>query len=275
LLSRAIDYAGLFPPAGLELSPALENYLGYRSSEDAWALGRFVVPAARVEQLPHHGQARVELAVVIGPDVPGDLQRIDRFRRSESAGAFQIHALEIKGVPDSSFPDHARRYFEVPLGDGVEERLAQVRAAGGFAKVRTGGTTAEAFPSAASLTRFLVAAAGLRLPFKATAGLHHPLRGPYRLTYEAGAPSGTMYGYLNLAIAATLAWSGAPAEEVETALLESDPTGVRFSPTAIEWRGHDVPTGQLAEVRQQFFHGFGSCSFREPLDELAALRPPR
>jgi hypothetical protein len=154
----------------------------------------------------------------------------------------------------------------------VDHRLGAVKRAGGFAKVRTGGTTPGAFPGAPDLTRFLVAAARLRLPFKATAGLHHPVRGAYRLTYEAGAPSGVMYGYLNLAIAAFLAWVEAPAADVEAALLESERDAIGFEVDALRWRQHRFPTELIARVRQDFFHGFGSCSFREPLDELGLAR---
>lgn len=274
LLARAIDYAGLFPPAGLEAGPALENYLGYRKSEAAWALGRFVVTAARLEQLPDHSERPVPLSVVVGPEISEELQRIERFRRSKPAGAYAIEALEIKGDPGHSTWEDGLRYFEIPLDESLDRRLASVRGAG-FAKVRTGGTTPEAFPSVDRLTRFLTAAAGLRVPFKATAGLHHPVRGSYRLTYQAGAPSAIMYGYLNLATAAMLAWSRAGREEIEAALLESDPQAIRFDSGAIRWRGHRWPTDLLAQIRRDFFHGFGSCSFREPLDELGPLAQPR
>jgi hypothetical protein len=265
-LARAIDYAGLFPPASLDLTDTLRNYSRYRSGADSWALGRLIVPAGRLAELPSHGNAPIELSVVIGPE---DF----RFLRSGAAGGYLIRALEIKGPPESDPGLTPIRYFETPLDDALEQRLPAIQAAGGLAKVRTGGTTGEAFPPSDRLTRFLVAAARLRLPFKATAGLHHPLRGSYRLTYESAAPSGVMYGYLNLAIAAILAWQQAGEPEVESALLESDRQAIRFHSDALQWRLHRFPTGILAQVRRDFFHGFGSCSFREPLDELGPLVP--
>lgn len=271
LLARAIDYAGLFPPAGLDQSAALRNYLGYRKGEDAWALGRFVVPAGMLVELPHHGEPPVELSVVVGPPVPEDLDLVDRFRRSEAGEAYPIQALEIRGPPDPSAPEDGARYFEIPLDAELEQPLDRVRDAGGFAKVRTGGVTADAFPASEILTRFLVAAARRKLPFKATAGLHHPVRGAFRLTYQAGAPTAVMYGFLNLAIAAILAWCQADEESVEAALLESDPGAIRFDSNAIRWRAHRFPVDRLVQARSDFFHGFGSCSFREPLDELVPL----
>jgi hypothetical protein len=54
-LSGLIDYAGLFPPARLDLDEAIRAYSRYRREGDAWMLGRFIVPAARlVELAPYH-----------------------------------------------------------------------------------------------------------------------------------------------------------------------------------------------------------------------------
>src|SRR5438034_7858967 len=51
LLTGVIDYAGLFPPAGLPLEQAIRNYARYRQEPESWMLGRFVCPAARLAEL--------------------------------------------------------------------------------------------------------------------------------------------------------------------------------------------------------------------------------
>ena len=51
LLSDAIDYAGLFPPASLDMPAAAENFARYLNCEFRWMLGRFVVPAERLAEL--------------------------------------------------------------------------------------------------------------------------------------------------------------------------------------------------------------------------------
>src|SRR5262249_19703803 len=51
LLTGIVDYAGMFPPAKLPLDEALRNYLRYRTEPDAWMLGRFICPAARLGEL--------------------------------------------------------------------------------------------------------------------------------------------------------------------------------------------------------------------------------
>src|SRR5581483_1151007 len=50
LLAHLIDYAGLYPPAALKMTSAVNNYAAYRSGENAWALGNFVVNAARLDE---------------------------------------------------------------------------------------------------------------------------------------------------------------------------------------------------------------------------------
>ena len=51
LLAEIIDYAGMFPPARLELEPAIRNYARYRSEPESWLLGRFICPAAKLAAL--------------------------------------------------------------------------------------------------------------------------------------------------------------------------------------------------------------------------------
>ena len=47
LLTRAIDYAGMFPPCSLELEPALKNQADYVRATDAWMLSTFVLSVAK------------------------------------------------------------------------------------------------------------------------------------------------------------------------------------------------------------------------------------
>jgi hypothetical protein len=133
------------------------------------------------------------------------------------------------------------------------------------AKIRTGGVTSDAFPAAEAIANFLRACAERGVAFKATAGLHHPVRCVRPLTYEADAPRGTMHGFVNVFMAAALP---VRAEEI---LLESDPRAFAFDDDAASWRGNHVATETLRDVRQRFAISFGSCSFEEPLADLKEL----
>ena len=46
-----VDYAGLFPPAALDMETAVKQYAGFRGDPEAWMLGRFIVPAGRLSEL--------------------------------------------------------------------------------------------------------------------------------------------------------------------------------------------------------------------------------
>ena len=50
-LTGFIDYAGLFPPASLDLNRTAANHRRYAASPEAWLLGRLIIPAERLDQL--------------------------------------------------------------------------------------------------------------------------------------------------------------------------------------------------------------------------------
>jgi hypothetical protein len=137
--------------------------------------------------------------------------------------------------------------------------------------VRTGGVTVDAFPRSGKLLDFIVGCRRERVPFKATAGLHHAVRGSYRLTYEPNSPAGTMYGFLNVFLAAALVWAGDDEATALALLEERDASALAFSDDAITWRGRRITAEELRAARDAFAISFGSCSFREPVDQLARL----
>ncbi len=50
LMDGILDYAGLFPPAKLDMVPTMRNYRDYREGAESWMLGRIVVPVGRDNQ---------------------------------------------------------------------------------------------------------------------------------------------------------------------------------------------------------------------------------
>jgi hypothetical protein len=282
LLAAIVDYAGLFPPAGLDMTRAVRNYAEYRASDDAWMLGRFVVPVARLDEF-RAARAMVgddsewHLAALLGEDVGGDIARAAAFNERCDRGAV-IDALEGRvAAPDdvatlAALPTADFRVFaELPAGADPGPFLAALRTAGLSAKVRTGGVTHDSFPAAAWLVSFIRCSIGAEVAFKATAGLHHPMRGLYRLTYAERAPVGDMYGYLNLFLAAALMASGGSEHDAAAILTERDRGAFSLLPNGIGWRGRSIDTQTIRMTRDRVATSFGSCSFREPVDELRTL----
>lgn len=139
------------------------------------------------------------------------------------------------------------------------------------AKVRTGGIDADVIPGAPPLARFLEACASAGVPFKATAGLHHPVRAEHPLTYEPDAPRRTLHGFLNVFCAAAFARGGMPAGELEAVLRETRPAEFRLDDAGLAWRDRRVAIDDLIVTRRDFAMSFGSCSFAEPVAELKSL----
>jgi len=291
LLTGIVDYAGLFPPAALAMEPAVHEYAAYLADPHRFMLGRFVVPVAR---LPEFERAVVgllpvgpdaapwQLTALAGPDVEADLELVRQFNArhdaTSSQGRAEVDALEIKASSTaeiasamSRMPSEIEAFFEVPVDPDPAPLLGEIRRSGGKAKIRTGGITTEAFPTPAAVTRFIVGCATQGVGFKATAGLHHPIRGEYRLTYEPVPPVGTMYGYLNVFLSAAFARTGNDAEWIERVLTERDPKAFVFSDAAVTYDGRTIPVEALSATRDTFAVSFGSCSFREPVDDLLAL----
>jgi hypothetical protein len=282
LMAGIVDYAGLFPPAGLDMAHAVHNYAQYRASDDAWMLGRFVAPVARLEEflIERRGvadDARWRLSALLGADVANDVDRAAGFNARADTGA-TIDCLEARiTAPDdvatlAALPVGAFSVFgELTPGAEPARILVELRRAGFNAKLRTGGVTADAFPDSAWLVHAMRACIDAGVPFKATAGLHHPMRGPYRLTYADSAPTGVMYGYVNLFLAAAFLRHGMSDEDATGLLTEQDATAIRFLPDSVRWRGHTIGADAIHEARERVATSFGSCSFREPVDELREL----
>lgn len=290
LLRNSIDYAGLFPPAGLPMSQAAANYARYRADAAAWALGRFILPASRLPELAATAQETFQvqpdtrpwrLSVLAGPDLEADLDQVAAFNhRHASAGSapatvdtLEVKASSVGGIEDTMrrIPGHLQVYLEVPIDQDPAPLIGAIARQGAGAKVRTGGITRDAFPRTSDLVRFLQTCIGARVPFKATAGLHHPLRAEYRLTYAPDSASGMMFGFLNLFLATSLLQAGMSQDQASRVLEETSPQVLQVDDGWISWRDHRLGLEVLRDVRENVLHSFGSCSFTEPIGELEGL----
>jgi hypothetical protein len=283
LLHSLVDYAGLFPPAALDMQAAVHEYAHHRAGEHAWMLGHFILPVSRLEEFAG-AQATLgpspigdvwRLSVLPGPDLEAALAAIAAFNSSTAAVVDTIE-LKLDASADlaaalTRIPATLTSFVELPLDDELPSRLAILSQAGARAKVRTGGVTEGAFPASHALARFIQSCADAGVPFKATAGLHHPLRGEYRLTYEAAAPHGMMFGFLNVFLAAAFARTGLTLRELALLLEEKDADAFQFTETSATWRGKTVSRTELSAVRHHVALSFGSCSFQEPVDDLRSL----
>jgi hypothetical protein len=289
LLANIIDYAGLFPPASLDMPTIVANYASYLASDDAWLLERLIVPAARLDEfeacaadhLPQSDDADpwpISALTVPASDerLAADLARITTFNeahRRPDQGLALIDVIEFKAVSVDfidevldAIPDDLYPFFELPSADDPRGLIAALVGGEAGAKIRTGGVMADLYPTPAQVARFIAACAASDVPFKATAGLHHPLR------QHSDAVGAEEFGFLNVFIAAALALNAnLPESDLIPVLEEGSISAFSFNDDGLTWRDHRITVQELEDTRLAQAISFGSCSFDEPRAGLRAL----
>lgn len=295
LLEHSIDYAGLFPPTTLALEPALQNQAAYVRTPDAWALGAFILPVAQFEAAAG-SISRFDREHPLRVSALGKKADVANFKESLIAARDSIRAFREKhGVagaitqlemplPDEADAEllkaaraildelHLNAFWEAPADAAErvinlisESNAAKSGRAFGF-KLRTGGVTADAFPTSTEIAAALVTAAQHHVPIKFTAGLHHPVR-------QFHPSVGTkMHGFLNVLGAGVLAiehdWS-----EGETGHMLDDERAESFSfdDASFAWREWEIATDRI-RMHRKMVTSLGSCSFDEPREDLRVLK---
>lgn len=286
LMSGAIDYAGLFPPSAVSMSEAVLNYATYRNSNYSWMLGRFVCSVARLEELAEAARDFVSrdaahswrVAAVAGDDLYDTIRRIEDFNANNNPGLV-CDVVEMKAdtlyqieAVTHDLPRGVTVYFEIDPKVELVEKLLAIAASGHRAKLRTGGVTPEAFPRSVDIVRFVTACIAANVPFKATAGLHHPIRCFRPLTYEANSAKGTMHGFLNLFLMTGFAIESYRRSFLEDVMEEEFEEVFAVEPQSISWRGeYTLNLHQIERLRTLGIQSFGSCSFDEPVADLQSL----
>src|SRR5215207_4126468 len=257
LLNEIIDYAGLFPPSQVSMSEAVLNFATYRHSNYGWMLGRFVLPVSRLDEfyesatefLPRKTGNPWRLSVLAGEDLQITVRTINEFNRKHSERAI-CDVLEVKAATVSkientvaSLPKAITPYFEIaPVGRTFVDLIATLGIKRLRAKIRTGGVTREEFPETRDIIRFVRTCMAANVPFKATAGLHHPIRCFKPLTYAPDAPQGTMHGFLNMLLMTGFARESFRVSLLEEIMEEEFEEVFEFQEAGISWRGSHILT---------------------------------
>ncbi|MDI9932774.1 hypothetical protein QM588_20340 [Rhodococcus sp. IEGM 1354] len=249
---RLCDDAAAFPPGNAPLDVAAAQHLEYRASSFADLVGPLVVPMDRVHELVLGARMEVALTAPAGPgSVEAGLRVADR-----TAGVTVV-AVDV-AVPEGTSIDALRNitqdidiYVEIPRDSRRDDIFDAVDEFGYRATFRTGGDTADLYPSEQELAASIYEAAQREVHFKATASSHQAAR-------NTDPHSGfEHHGFLNVILAAQAAHSGARVGELQKILAIRDA---------------DVLAGLVAGIEgQRVFASFGACSIREPLDDLVGL----
>lgn len=283
-LSGIIDYAGLFPPAKLDMSAAVRAYAEQIAGRDSDLLGRFVVPAHRLADFSEEAAPLLsgdgepwKVSVIVSDGVDSARDDIDLFNNvHEGLAVCDTVEMRVASYDDvlkglAFFGEPFSLFLEPAPHEDATSILREIAATAASAKLRTGGTTPDAIPSPDHVMRFMATCVEEGIPMKATAGLHHAIRGHYPLTYEPSSPTGLMYGYLNIFLGAAFCAAGSSTSAVLGILEETDPSRFRVDDRGVWWEDHIVVHEELNVVRHAVATSFGSCSFTEPVGEARRL----
>lgn len=282
LLTEIIDYAGLFPPSQVGMTSAVQNYANYLKSENAWMLGRFIVPISRLDEFLFEAENLLEdkiwrLSVILEGSLEEAIEKINKFNELNS-GKFVVDTLETKvnsadEIKKASqiIPKNLTTYFEIPLQDIMTDLMIALAITKSRAKIRTGGITQSAFPNSAEIIRFMRVCIAANVPFKATAGLHHPFKCQKPLTYEADATIGTMHGFFNVFLSACFLRQNLNNSFVHELINDTNANNFKFGEDSVTWKNQTISTNTIAVTREKNALSFGSCSFLEPIEDLQSL----
>jgi hypothetical protein len=292
LLTRSIDYAGMFPPCSLDLAPAVKNQAEYVRSPDSWMLSAFVLPIAKfgeaaglLAQFDKHHQFRIsalgvktESAENFLKELKQTAETIRSFQKehSDRAPIAQLEMplpqdVDVKGLNEAAaiLADLKLQAFWESPAESAEKAIALLARAKvpafGY-KLRTGGVIADAFPSSVQIARAILASTKHHVPMKFTAGLHHPVR-QFRDEVKA-----EMHGFLNVLGAGVLSAEHHWEETQLVEMLEDQRAqSFEFHDTVFAWRDWEITLDRI-KARRKFVTSFGSCSFNEPREDLQALK---
>lgn len=303
-LTGLIDDAGLFPPASLSMEDAVLAHRASREGENGSMLGRFICPASRLPELakrltdkdsPRPWRISVILDRAEGnrwlEGTIADLSAAREFT-AEVGDRARVELLEaplpataetpllrkfVDAVESAGLPQPVTPFLEIPNAAPLPttlESIAEVRHEATErgrcrppgAKIRSGGASQELFPPPDRVASFIHRCARLGIPFKATAGLHHPFR------HVDPATGFVQHGFVNLVGGAVLAWAhNLDPKKLEDVVSDRNPASFSLTAEGFTWQNRSASESEIAATRENLFTSYGSCSFAEPVEDLTAL----
>ena len=293
-LDKLIDYAGLFPPAKLEIEPSLKNYAEYINSTDKWMISQFIIPVSRLDEIPtglmkkYSENFPLSLSLISG-DICNDIATVNKFihmnnnsiifsgyeSRISDLSMFSKNLLDVQQLGQNQNLNFESFYEVLPNDSWINQMNeavsiisafnAEYEASVGF-KLRCGGVEANMFPPADNIAQAILACRDASISMKFTAGLHHPVR------HYSESVKTKMYGFFNIFIGGMIADKfKLEADALTTILLDENPENFTFDDNGLHWKTYSISNLEIKNYRQKAFISYGSCSFNEPREDLQQL----
>lgn len=293
LLSEILDYAGVYPPAKLDFTSSYANYCTYQKSPKAFMLGSFVCPVTNLEDLraSQPSEPPIDVTVISSPiqsqedffrQLESDVENTKSYF-SNAIPSHELHSFETRLISYNTDVEECEKvlsklyavnkntkfFLEVPFLDGWENSVPEIISRISEqticnAKIRTGGLNQNAFPNVKQLQQFIYSCANNELPFKATAGLHHPV------THWDDEIKVNMHGFFNVFLSAIYMYHNYEHEIVEKILSSQNPLDFQFYDEYAVICDTKITLEEIEQGRT-FALSFGSCSLDEPVEHLVSL----
>lgn len=302
-----IDYAGLFPPASLELGQAFHNFVFYRQGEYRWMLGKFIIPVKRLAELGSllddmtiDGSVPLSILGSSSENVnefyslfKSDIAIINEFK-SKYSGTVTIDAFEVR-LPSDIFKDNDNTELQKLMGsisDSLENTLGKkipvfyevtltkeyeaeiIRTVETIGALNNGSgyklRTGGIEASAFPEPEVIAFAIMTCCEFDVPMKCTAGLHHPIR-HYNEEVKS-NMHGFMNVFAAGILAYtSNLDEAEIIEVLTDEDPYEFMFTESGFTWDENEITNSEIKSAREKFMLSYGSCSFDEPIDDLKAM----
>ena len=293
-LDKLIDYAGLFPPAKLEIEPSLKNYAESIHSSDSWIMSQFIIPVSRLHEVSADEMKKYSKDFplrlsLISADISNEIDIVNQFlnryenstiftgheSRISDLSTFSQHLLDIHQLPKEQSLDFVSFYEVGPSENWLSQMNETVSKISTFNtnyetnigfKLRCGGVEAYMFPPVEDIAHVILACIEAGVSMKFTAGLHHPVR-----HYNESVKT-KMYGFFNIFIGGMIAHKfSLGIDSLVGILVDENSENFKFDENGLSWKNYSISNFEIQNYRQTSFISYGSCSFDEPREDLQQL----
>lgn len=307
--SKLIEYAGLFPPANLDLKSAFNNYLSYAlNSPYSWMLAKFICPASKLAELDKLIESeKITFGYQLSFSILGlssvhssefldsisrDVSLISNFNTKYS-GMINVDAFEMR-LPNDIFSIKGDRvlqdmirltseklekikgkppclFFEAPPNENLPALAEAISA-----HIKAGGKsgyklrTGGVEASAFPSSEKIASAIITCKNFEIPMKFTAGLHHPIR--HYNDSVNTKMHGFINVFSAGILHCCYSLEHDVIVEMLsDENPENFKFTDNSMQWKNLIVLSSKVEEARKNFMLSYGSCSFDEPVDDLKSL----
>ncbi len=293
-LNKLIDYAGLFPPANLNLNKALKKYREYIECDDSWIMSQFVIHLNDLENISKddmeifNDNFQLDFSV-LSENLENDIEKLNQFK-NQFSNKVKFSGLETLICQSDDLYNlltstnitiqnnnlKLSSFFELSYDKNwLKGMFIAVKTISKFNKLnktnfgfklRCGGIKANMFPDSNLVSNTILNCIKDNVPMKFTAGLHHPFR------HFDDNINTKIYGFFNIFIGAMLAQKYKfKCSQLNQILLDENEYSFIFYEDKIKWKNFHITNDEIKQFRKSQFISFGSCSFDEPREDLIKL----